>query len=600
MSTNSKSNVLVFVIIIIISVLFISCGNSGSKSAAATANSDSQTPAAQEGPAQEVSTGSEPMSKPEVAGSKAVTKPSKPQDQAAVAAKEAELATQKDAEAAKKLEAAKQAEAEKVVQAEIKAQELAKAQEVAKAAELAKVQEAVKAQELIKAKAEAVRVAALDVPNPLIKTPGVLASTSVTVIIEVALREAVIAYTLDGSDPSSSNGQRYTGPLALSSSALLKARAYIPGAKSSGVVSARYTIGEVCASPGASGDGRQDAPLGSVSDAIAKARSMGIDTVKLSAGIFEGSIDIDAPIALSGAWKNDFSSQANVPTILRGKTAGTTSKKAPGYALRVSKKAADAKTKFNRIEFRGPEASYSAGIVVVENAAPSFVDCSSYGGFGSYGYGASVAGNANPSFKSSRLDGGEGATSYGLSVDSAGAEIESSFLLAGTGTVGAYGLAVTDAKVAVVNSVMAGSNANVNYGAAFYNSKDSTLTNCTLVGGSGKDVSGIFISVSNPVIDRCIIQAQGQTKSFGITANYGESAPKQLSATVFLGCSSGIYWDAGTRTALSSLNSSGVLMSADGKPLLRGANEGNSKAAFSLGTAPRYESSSSSAGANIR
>jgi hypothetical protein len=261
--------------------------------------------------------------------------------------------------------------------------------------------------------------------------------------------------------------------------------------------------------------------------------------------------------------------------------------------LVVTGAAADSKLLVERIEFRGGEASYSAGILVDNKASPEFVDCAAYGGFGSYGYGAVALGDSAPVFRMSRLDGGEGATSYGLSVDTAQATLVACFALAGTGTVGGYGVATTAGRVIASSSVLAGNAANVSYGAAFYNSKDSRLENCTVVGGNGKDVTGVFISASNPSIENCIISAAGSGKSFGITANFGESAPSKLSGTVFLGAAGGLYSDVGSKTVYAALDGTGRLKGADGKTPAKPQGDGNVKGTFTLGSSPGFETPAS-------
>ncbi|MFA6505174.1 MAG: right-handed parallel beta-helix repeat-containing protein [Treponemataceae bacterium] len=473
-----------------------------------------------------------------------------------------------------------------------------------KAAATAKAEEAkagktaaqAKAAEAVASKAESARLAVIDVSSPAIVTaPGVFVSVVTVTIKGPSRKEALVSYTIDGSEPSATKGLRYSGSFAVSSSALVKAIAYIPGGKKSAVVSADFTIGEVCAAPASSGDGRRTAPLGSIIAAIAKARSLGISQVKIASGSFEESIEIDSPITLVGGFRGDFAAASGSRTVVRGKPVEKSIKKAPAYAIKVKGKAADSKTRIERIEFRGPEASYGAGILVTEDASPEFVDCASFGGDGSYGYGAVALASAAPLFRSCRLSGGGGATSYGLSVDGARATIEGSILSAGTGAVGGYGLVATDAKVSVSASVIAANSANVGYGAAFYNSKGSRLERCTIVGGSGKDASGVFISASDPSIEKCVLWAAGSVKSYGITANYGESAPSLLSRSVFIGCAGGAYYDAQTKTAYSTFNA-GRLSTADGKTPSRPQGEGNSLGKFELGAAPLYAIPASAGG----
>lgn len=553
-----------------LALFLASCGNSSEKKAA-----EAPQPAASSAVA-EASQTSAPS--PEASAASAApsnkTQAAPPPDPASQA-KAAEVQAQAQAAAV-----AAQAQAAAVAEAAVKAKAEAEAAKVVAA----------------QAKAEAARVVALDVPDPVVATAGGVFGGPVTVTIEKKLKEAAINYTIDGTAPSPTAGLSYSGPFPVASSAVVRAIAFIPGGKKSGVVSAEYTIGEVCVAPGGSGDGRRGTPMGNFSGAIAKARSLGIGTVKIAAGRFDESLEVTAPILLSGSWKNNFAVQGAERTVLRAVGAASTTKKAPGYALRVAGKAADAKTRFLRIEFRGPDSSYGAGIFVADGASPDFESCSSFGGPGSYGYGAVVALSAAPTFRSCRLDGGDGATSYGLSVDNAQASVASSLVLAGTGTVGGYGASATDAKLSISDSVLAGNSANVSYGAAFYNSKGSTIQKSTIVGGSGKDVSGLFISTSNPGIVDCVVWANGTGKSYGITANYGDSAPSALSRSVFIGCAGGAYFDAGTKTAFKAFGSDGRLVGPDGKTPSKPQGEGNSLGSFVLGAAPSYAVPAGAAG----
>ncbi|PKL24499.1 MAG: hypothetical protein CVV47_08625 [Spirochaetae bacterium HGW-Spirochaetae-3] len=414
--------------------------------------------------------------------------------------------------------------------------------------------------------AEAERIAAIDVPPPILSGPpqGVYAA-GVTVSASVQQAEARLVYTLDGSAPVPGKGEEYTGPVSIPASAVLRIAAYVPGGKASRTVSAEYTIGEICAASGASGDGRRGAPMGDLAAALEKAVALGLPVVKLAAGsTFAGSLDIGAPIDLSGGWNRGFSARTGERSAIVGREFDGTTKKAPGYALRVSGAKANSGVRIERVEFRGGSASYSAGLVVADGATPSLVDCRAFGGDGSYGYGAAVLSGAAPSFRSCRLSGGDGATSYGLSVDSARATVASSFLLAGAGAVGGYGLSATDAAVKASSTVLAGNAANVSYGAAFYNCEESSLESCTAVGGSGKESAGVFISACNPAIEDCIVGAFGAAKSYGIIDNYGDSAPARLSSVVFVGCSGGLYYDADTKIAYAAVSATGGLAAPDG------------------------------------
>ncbi len=442
--------------------------------------------------------------------------------------------------------------------------------------------------EIAKKAAEAKRIAALPVNAPLIKlAPGVYTSAQ-TVGISVDTKDAVIMYTLDGSSPDQKKGIKYSAPVTISATTEIKSIAYIPGGRTSAETSADYAIGEIFVGQGGSGEGNRRNPFADIQAAVGKAKTLGIKIIKISAGTFTGSIEITSPIVISGGWQPGFGGLSSAPSIIKGADAASSTKPAPAFALKLSGAAVTAETKFENLEIRGGEASYSAAILVNDGATPQFVNVRSAGGFGSYGYGAAVFSSANPVFKGCTLSGGEGATSYGLSVDSARAQVSSSYLLAGTGGVGGYGLSATDARVAISSSVLAGSAANVSYGAAFYNCKNSGLENCTVVGGSGKEGVGVFISASNPAIVNCIISAQGVTKSYGITDNYGDSAPSSLSGNAFIGCSGALYFEVDSKTAYTQCDPSGKLLSSAGVALAKPSNTGNAVASFAL-QAPLYK-----------
>lgn len=75
--------------------------------------------------------------------------------------------------------------------------------------------------------------------NPVVTPNGATFSNSVTVTISDPTVGASIYYTLDGSDPTPSSA-KYTGPLVISHSASLHARAYAPGLIASPTVTANF------------------------------------------------------------------------------------------------------------------------------------------------------------------------------------------------------------------------------------------------------------------------------------------------------------------------------------------------------------------------
>ncbi|MDD5688433.1 MAG: chitobiase/beta-hexosaminidase C-terminal domain-containing protein [Elusimicrobia bacterium] len=82
----------------------------------------------------------------------------------------------------------------------------------------------------------------LPVADPAINPNGGTYSSAQTVSITCATGGAIIKYTTNGSDPSSTNGTVYSGPLTLSSDTTLKAIATKSGNLDSNVVTANFTI----------------------------------------------------------------------------------------------------------------------------------------------------------------------------------------------------------------------------------------------------------------------------------------------------------------------------------------------------------------------
>lgn len=447
------------------------------------------------------------------------------------------------------------------------------------------------------AKAEIERLATIRVNPPIIKGPasGVY-STGFSVTISSDIKEARIVYTIDGSVPDPKNSKQYNSAINLTASTLINAVAFIPGANVSDVTQAEYAIGEICVASGGKGDGRRSQPMGDLKAALEKAKSTGISKVKLSANSeFKNSIDVTFPLLLSGGWSKDFSVQGNNYSTIIGNDSDSSSKKEPAYALKVSGAKADASLKLERLDLRGGSASYSAGLLISDGASPLVVNCLAGGGESSYGYGAAVIGNAAPVFRHCTFSGGKGASSYGLSVDSAKASVSWSFLLAGSGMVSGNGLTGTDANIRLSSSVAAGNSANVSYGAALYNCKNTKLESSSIIGGSGRDAAGVFISISNPVIENCIISSNGSQKSFGIIANYGNSSPERLANIVFLGSSSGLYYNADTKTAYSHIDTSGAIVGKDGTSLSKTISQACAIASFKLEASDNYRTPANTA-----
>lgn len=410
---------------------------------------------------------------------------------------------------------------------------------------------------------EAERLRKLVLDSPRIEPANVVSKSSVTVTLNVESTESKIYYTLDGSNPGSGKGTLYKGPFAVSASSQVKTVAVLAGAKDSKISEGWITIDEICVAAGGQGNGGRNAPLPTLSAAVALAKENGIRNIKVAQGELRESVELSDVFTFTGGWDAGFSKQGSKRTLLKATAMEGPGKKNPGYALKVKGPGANGLV-FKQFEFRGPEASYSSGILV-EGAEPRFVDCASHGGEASYGYGAVVIGNGAPVFEFCELDGGDGASGNGISIDSARAVINNSYLSGGKGTITGAGAIATDGRIQAASSVFAGNSANTGYGVALYNSKGSKFDSCTLWGGSGRDATALFISNGNPALGSSIVASGGSRSSYGIYDNYGDSAPSSLKNLVFSGCTSGLYWDADTKTAYININPEGVFMTEAGK-----------------------------------
>lgn len=79
------------------------------------------------------------------------------------------------------------------------------------------------------------------VTNPTATPTGTEFESSQQVTLNCATTGATIMYTTDGSEPSATNGTKYTEPLTLSSTTTLKFYAFKTGMADSEVVTETYT-----------------------------------------------------------------------------------------------------------------------------------------------------------------------------------------------------------------------------------------------------------------------------------------------------------------------------------------------------------------------
>lgn len=405
---------------------------------------------------------------------------------------------------------------------------------------------------------------------------GVIVSLSCTV------EEAQIVYTLDGSDPKPGTSKVYSAPLKITTSTIVKARSYIPDGGSSALVSNDYTIGEICVANGGSGDGSRSRPLGSLKAALAMVAASGISTIKLTSGSYQAILELQAAVTISGGWNSSFTKNSGTRSIVSGTDMAGKSATAPAYAVKIS----NSDVKLENLDIRSAEAEFTAGLFITQNATPNLYNCILTAGSGSYGYGAIITQGANPTFTLCRLDGGPNPTSTGIYLDSASATLLSCISAAGSGTITGYGANLIGGQITAYSSVFAGNTANSSYGIKMANSKGSVLESCTIWGGSGNQSQALFITIGNPTVSSCIIAANGKQKSYGIYDNYGASAPAVLKNSAFTGCETGLYFDADTNTAFTSLIDGSKFTNSAGKTLSAATAVACQSLLFNVGASP--------------
>jgi nucleoid-associated protein YgaU len=115
--------------------------------------------------------------------------------------------------------------------------------------------------------------------TPVFNPAGGTFTQEVSVEITTQTEGAEIRYTLDGSDPSSTNGTLYSGPVKISETTTLAAIAVKTGFKDSEIAKAAYTISPPAAvtPPPAEVSPITDAEISAVRDAIARAKEADAD-----------------------------------------------------------------------------------------------------------------------------------------------------------------------------------------------------------------------------------------------------------------------------------------------------------------------------------
>jgi hypothetical protein len=395
---------------------------------------------------------------------------------------------------------------------------------------------------------------------------------------------AEIRYTLDGTAPGAGQGELYTGPFTLKKSAKVQVWAALPGG-GAGTAQAFYTVNQIVASPDGTGDGSWDAPIGGLSNAVAKALQTGASEVCLMAGNYTESVALTRSLTLSGGWVA-WQNQTGVTSITAPERGGTTLKD-PSSVVKASGEGTT--LVLQNLTLTGSDDSFGAAVATQAGASIIVKKCHLSGGGGSYSYGLRTFHSPLVRIEDSEISGGNGGSTFAVSTDTSTLDLRRSTLDGGTGTAVSYALSMTGSKGVVVSSVLWGASANSSYGVALYSSHKVDLIGDTIDGGTGTTAWGVFIAETEPRIIDCLIGAQGSGQSYGVYENYGHSVPTKIENCVFFGANSGLYYDNATKTFWKAFNAQGSFISPDGSQLMR-HSQGNRSANVSLGPAPELMS----------
>jgi hypothetical protein len=141
---------------------------------------------------------------------------------------------------------------------------------------------------------------AAQVTAPSFSPGGGTYATTQNVTITTATAGAAIRYTLDGSVPTSSTGTVYSAPVAIASSAPLKAIAYKSGLADSPVSSASYTIS---ATLSYEAEGVTYTPSGATASVQTDANSSGGKWIQLAADSVGDYIEYSLPSIPAGTYQ---------------------------------------------------------------------------------------------------------------------------------------------------------------------------------------------------------------------------------------------------------------------------------------------------------
>jgi len=372
--------------------------------------------------------------------------------------------------------------------------------------------------------------------------------------------KAVIRYTLDGSDPATGKPCPEAG-LVVDKSARLRVWAAQPEGPAT-VKEVNLTVGEVWVKAGATGTGTWDAPLGTLADALVKAKTLGVTKIRLGPG------SQPVQVELSGTWELWGGSRApgeaeGGPTVFTGVKQSGSTQKSPAYVLKI---ADGASVSLSGLEVKAPSSSFATAVSVGQGATVQVADCRLTGGAGLYGYGLRAVGAKAVTIADSVLSGGEGGSSFALSGENSVIKAVRTRFDAGTGNAVSYGINLTLTKIEVVSCVVWGGSGNSSYGVGLYTSTGSRFVGSTVLGGNGTSAWAFYVADSDPEIVNCLIGSAGRSKSYGLFANFGKSLPRSLRSNAFFSSASGAFSGASLGKLSGSLSDQGAFLDADGAP----------------------------------
>ena len=288
------------------------------------------------------------------------------------------------------------------------------------------------------------------------------------VALTCATSGAKIYYTTDGSRPTDRSTE-YTGPIGLSATTTIKARAYAADLGPSAVATATYTYREPV-DPGAivPVEGDPAATRWTIQDAIdAAAPTHG--TVVLAGGIFEidAQLNVTGGVTLVGqGWENTVIRAADGSAIrLAMIDEGATVAK-----LTLTGGDANTQSAATGVEVAANTPSYGGAGAWVRNGTISWCCISNNVGSTHYMYGCGVS-----------FSDGQGTIDHCLVVDNRSTQVQNVYG-AGIGALDTAGPVIIDACL-VVDNLIAGNGAGGGIGIRGAN-HDCVIRNCTVVGNA--------------------------------------------------------------------------------------------------------------------